>query len=105
MIIFFQLKGPANTLEFLVRDVVPRMPKGYKFTLIDIGLVINQLMGSGYRSSYTRRKFRIRYEYAHGQSPSKSGGGGGGARSVLNRSLQKAATENSLKVGREVLNP
>ena len=91
----FQLKGPANTLEYLVRDVVPRMPKGYKFTLIDIGLVINQLMGSGYRSSYTRRKFRMRYEYAqHGQSPTKS------ARSVLNRSLQKAATENSLKVGK-----
>lgn len=98
----FQLKGPANTLEYLVRDVVPRMPKGYKFTLIDIGLVINQLMGSGYRSSYTRRKFRLRYEYAQQQSPNKTGGGAGSsARSVLNRSLQKAATENSLKVIKE----
>ena len=29
--------GPANTLNYIVRDVVPRMPKGYRYTLIDIG--------------------------------------------------------------------
>ena len=57
-------KGPANTLEYIVRDVVPTLPKNYNYTLIDIGLVINHLMGSGYRSSYTRRKFRVRYEYS-----------------------------------------
>ena len=58
---FFQRNGPANTLNYIVRDVVPRMPKGYRYTLIDIGLVINQLMGHGYASSYSRRKFRNEY--------------------------------------------
>ena len=60
----FQRNGPANTLNYIVRDVVPRMPKGYRYTLIDIGLVINQLMGHGYSSSYSRRKFRNDY-YGH----------------------------------------
>ena len=32
--------GPANTLNYIVRDVVPRMPKGYRYTLIDIGKTI-----------------------------------------------------------------
>ena len=59
-----QRNGPANTLNYIVRDVVPRMPKGYRYTLIDIGLVINQLMGHGYSSSYSRRKFRNEY-YGH----------------------------------------
>ncbi|CAB4068423.1 TRPM3 [Lepeophtheirus salmonis] len=54
--------GPANTLEYLVRDVVPRMSKHYRFTLLDIGNVINQLMGGGYRANYTQRAFRLRYE-------------------------------------------
>ena len=62
--LFFQRNGPANTLNYIVRDVVPRMPKGYRYTLIDIGLVINQLMGHGYASSYSRRKFRNEY-YGH----------------------------------------
>lgn len=37
------------------------MPKGYRYNLIDIGLVMNQLMGHGYCSSYTRRRFRQDY--------------------------------------------
>jgi transient receptor potential cation channel subfamily M protein 3 len=37
------------------------MPRGYQYSLIDIGLVINQLMGSGYASTYSRRKFRSDY--------------------------------------------
>ena len=54
-------QGPANTLRYIVRDVRPHMPRNYSFTLIDIGLVINKLMGGAYRSSYTRRKFRHNY--------------------------------------------
>ena len=44
-----QKNGPANTLEYLVRDVVHRMTKSHRFTLIEIGLVINNLMGNGFR--------------------------------------------------------
>ncbi len=53
-----QKNGPANTLEYLVRDVVPRMTKSHRYSIIEIGMVIDNLMGSGFRSSYTRRKFR-----------------------------------------------
>ncbi|XP_059613216.1 transient receptor potential cation channel trpm isoform X3 [Phlebotomus argentipes] len=53
--------GPANTLGYILRDVRPHIPKGYMYTLHDIGLVINKLMGGAYRSYYTRRKFRPIY--------------------------------------------
>lgn len=54
-------QGPANTLRYIVRDVRPHMPRNYAYTLIDIGLVINKLMGGAFRSFYTRRKFRQNY--------------------------------------------
>uniref|UniRef100_A0A336KEI0 CSON007033 protein n=1 Tax=Culicoides sonorensis TaxID=179676 RepID=A0A336KEI0_CULSO len=53
--------GPGNTLGYILRDVRPHIPKGYVYTLHDIGLVINKLMGGAYRSYYTRRKFRPIY--------------------------------------------
>ncbi|KAL7047046.1 hypothetical protein ACKWTF_002774 [Chironomus riparius] len=53
--------GPGNTLGYILRDVRPHIPKGYIYTLHDIGLVINKLMGGAYRSYYTRRKFRPIY--------------------------------------------
>lgn len=34
---------------------------GYRVTLIDIGLVIEYLIGGAYRSSYTRKSFRALY--------------------------------------------
>nr|XP_031831951.1 transient receptor potential cation channel trpm isoform X6 [Nomia melanderi] len=54
-------EGPANTLGYILRDVRPNIPRGYMYTLHDIGLVINKLMGGAYRSQYTRRKFREIY--------------------------------------------
>ena len=111
------------------------MPKNYRYTLIDIGLVINQLMGSGFRfdrnrdcdrfpgllndlfsfrSTYTRRKFRYRYEYSNGCSPGQhhkgkhqNNGGFGAARegsgksNPRSRMLKKTNTEISFKVGRD----
>ncbi|XP_034942381.1 transient receptor potential cation channel trpm isoform X2 [Chelonus insularis] len=53
--------GPSNTLGYILRDVRPHIPQGYMYTLHDIGLVINKLMGGAYRSQYTRRKFRMIY--------------------------------------------
>ncbi|KAJ7994831.1 hypothetical protein DPEC_G00253540 [Dallia pectoralis] len=37
------------------------LPPNYKITLIDIGLVIEYLMGGTYRCNYTRKRFRIIY--------------------------------------------
>ncbi|KAK4884574.1 hypothetical protein RN001_000845 [Aquatica leii] len=54
-------QGPSNTLGYILRDVRPHIPKGYVYTLHDIGLVINKLMGGAYRAFYTRRKFRPIY--------------------------------------------
>ncbi len=71
------------------------MPKGYCYTLIDVGLVINQLMGAGYRASYSRKRFKMRYEYNSSkqqqqQSPVSVNN--------HNKSLQKTNTESSFKV-------
>ncbi|XP_046433242.1 transient receptor potential cation channel trpm isoform X2 [Neodiprion fabricii] len=54
-------EGPSNTLGYILRDVRPHIPRGYIYTLHDIGLVINKLMGGAYRAQYTRRKFRAVY--------------------------------------------
>ncbi|KAI8420340.1 hypothetical protein MSG28_008865 [Choristoneura fumiferana] len=40
--------GPGNTLQYILRDVRPHLPRGYIYTLHDIGLVINKLMGGAY---------------------------------------------------------
>ncbi|XP_065333383.1 transient receptor potential cation channel trpm isoform X3 [Cloeon dipterum] len=54
-------QGPSNTLGYILRDCRPHIPRGYQYTLHDIGLVINKLMGGAYRTNYTRRKFRVIY--------------------------------------------
>ncbi|KAG8512994.1 Transient receptor potential cation channel subfamily M member 6, partial [Galemys pyrenaicus] len=56
-------QGPTNMLlHHLVRDVKQHaLLSDYKITLIDIGLVIEYLIGGAYRSSYTRKNFRTLY--------------------------------------------
>ncbi|XP_041843463.1 transient receptor potential cation channel subfamily M member 1-like [Melanotaenia boesemani] len=59
--------GPANTLHFLVRDVKKgNLPPDYQITLIDIGLVLEFLMGGAYRCNYTRKSFRTLYNNLYG---------------------------------------
>ncbi|XP_074809338.1 transient receptor potential cation channel subfamily M member 6 [Natator depressus] len=56
-------QGPTNLLlHHLVRDVKQSaLPLDYKIALIDIGLVIEYLIGGAYRSNYTRKHFRVLY--------------------------------------------
>ncbi|KAL1007574.1 hypothetical protein UPYG_G00088560 [Umbra pygmaea] len=63
-------QSPTNPMLFhLVRDVKQgNLPPNYKITLIDIGLVIEYLMGGTYRCNYTRKRFRIIYNNLHGNS-------------------------------------
>ncbi|KAI4894336.1 hypothetical protein NFI96_025121 [Prochilodus magdalenae] len=63
-------QSPNNPNLFqLVRDVKQgNLPPNYKITLIDVGLVIEYLMGGTYRCNYTRKRFRIIYNNLHGNS-------------------------------------
>ncbi|XP_053265125.1 transient receptor potential cation channel subfamily M member 6 isoform X2 [Podarcis raffonei] len=56
-------QGPTNhLLRHLVSDVKQStLPVDYKISLIDIGLVIEYLIGGAYQSSYTRKHFRVLY--------------------------------------------
>ncbi|KAM4877891.1 transient receptor potential cation channel subfamily M member 6 [Thomomys bottae] len=56
-------QGPTNMfLRHLVQDVKQHtLLSGYRITLVDIGLVIEYLIGGAYRSSYTRKNFRVLY--------------------------------------------
>ncbi|KAJ8249373.1 hypothetical protein GJAV_G00234070 [Gymnothorax javanicus] len=57
------------TLYQLVRDVKQgHLPPNYKITLIDVGLVIEYLMGGTYRCNYTRKRFRIIYNNLYGHN-------------------------------------
>ncbi|KAL6113706.1 trpm1 [Pungitius sinensis] len=59
--------GPTNTLHFVVRDVKKgNLPPDYQITLIDIGLVLELLMGGAYRCNYTRKSFRALYTNLYG---------------------------------------
>ena len=42
------------------------LPPDYQITLIDIGLVLEYLMGGAYRSNYTRKVFRNLYNTLYG---------------------------------------
>uniref|UniRef100_A0A8C5CGG1 non-specific serine/threonine protein kinase n=1 Tax=Gadus morhua TaxID=8049 RepID=A0A8C5CGG1_GADMO len=67
----YNTKQPSNnpTLLHLVRDVKQgNLPPNYKITLIDVGLVIEFLMGGTYRCNYTRKRFRTIYNSLHGSN-------------------------------------
>ncbi|XP_060115795.1 transient receptor potential cation channel subfamily M member 7 [Heteronotia binoei] len=63
-------QGPTNPALFhLVRDVKQgNLPPGYKLTLIDVGLIIEYLMGGTYRCTYTRKRFRAVYNSLSGSN-------------------------------------
>ncbi|NXW12580.1 TRPM7 protein, partial [Circaetus pectoralis] len=63
-------QGPTNpTLFHLIRDVKQgNLPPGYKINLIDVGLVIEYLMGGTYRCTYTRKRFRAVYNSLSGNN-------------------------------------
>uniref|UniRef100_A0A4W6FJZ5 non-specific serine/threonine protein kinase n=1 Tax=Lates calcarifer TaxID=8187 RepID=A0A4W6FJZ5_LATCA len=55
--------------RFLCLDVKQsHLPPNYKISLIDVGLVIEYLMGGTYRCNYTRKRFRIIYNNLHGNN-------------------------------------
>ncbi|XP_039627305.1 transient receptor potential cation channel subfamily M member 1a [Polypterus senegalus] len=65
--------GPPNTLHFLVRDVKKgNLPPDYHISLIDIGLVLEHLMGGAYRCHYTRKSFRTLYNNLFGPKRPKA---------------------------------
>lgn len=56
----FQVLGSKKHYS-VVWLLFQHIPVGYRYTLLDIGQVINKLMGGTYQSSYCRKKFRSIY--------------------------------------------
>ena len=52
----------------VIRLFQGNLPPNYKITLIDVGLVIEFLMGGTYRCNYTRKRFRTIYNSLHGSN-------------------------------------
>ncbi|XP_043932306.1 transient receptor potential cation channel subfamily M member 7 [Protopterus annectens] len=63
-------QGPVSAMLFhLVRDVKQgNIASDYKISLIDVGVVIEYLMGGTYRCTYTKKRFRIIYNNLHGNT-------------------------------------
>ncbi|KAJ8778289.1 hypothetical protein J1605_013788 [Eschrichtius robustus] len=59
--------GPPNTLHLL-----GNLPPDYHISLIDIGLVLEYLMGGAYRCNYTRKGFRTLYNNLFGPKRPKA---------------------------------
>lgn len=53
-------------LMILYDTLQGNLPPDYQITLIDIGLVLEYLMGGAYRSNYTRKAFRNLYNNLYG---------------------------------------
>ncbi|XP_009696471.1 PREDICTED: transient receptor potential cation channel subfamily M member 6, partial [Cariama cristata] len=89
-------QGPSNLLlHHLVRDVKQNtLSLDYKISLIDIGLVIEYLLGGAYRSSYTRKHFRVLYNDLYRKHKGKSHSTGsrmGSAESTLHSQFFRTA--------------
>lgn len=54
---------PPPSFLFLLQG---NLPPDYRISLIDIGLVIEYLMGGAYRCNYTRKRFRTLYHNLFG---------------------------------------
>ncbi|KAJ7311037.1 hypothetical protein JRQ81_006634 [Phrynocephalus forsythii] len=80
-------QGPINPALFhLVRDVKQgNLPPGYKLTLIDVGLVVEYLMGGTFRCTYTRKRFRMIYNSLSGNNR-RSGRNASGSTPQLRKS-------------------
>ncbi|XP_053321108.1 transient receptor potential cation channel subfamily M member 7-like [Spea bombifrons] len=64
-----------DTLLHLIQDVKKgHIPAGYKITLLDVGLVIEYLMGGSYRCSYTKKHFRAMYKTLNQRSARNKAG-------------------------------
>ncbi|KAF4025434.1 hypothetical protein G4228_017472 [Cervus hanglu yarkandensis] len=83
-------QGPTNMLlHHLVQDVKQHtLLSGYRITLIDIGLVIEYLIGGAYRSSYTRKNFRALYNNLYRKHKEKS--------VALHKSRKKSKEEQNI---------
>lgn len=53
-------------LKHILGYIQGNLPPDYQITLIDIGLVLEYLMGGAYRSNYTRKAFRNLYNNLYG---------------------------------------
>lgn len=53
--------GSNTTLYMVLRDVRKNKPLSARVTLIEVGLMMDRLMGGAYRSNYCRRKFKHVY--------------------------------------------
>uniref|UniRef100_A0A4X2LKL8 non-specific serine/threonine protein kinase n=1 Tax=Vombatus ursinus TaxID=29139 RepID=A0A4X2LKL8_VOMUR len=94
-------QGPNNMLlHHLVRDV-KQVTSYYRITLIDIGLVIEYLIGGAYRSSYTRKTFRALYNNIYRKRKvihsAHSGSRGGSAENTLHSQFIRTAQPYKLK--------
>nr|XP_012309530.1 transient receptor potential cation channel subfamily M member 6 isoform X6 [Aotus nancymaae] len=95
-------QGPTNTLlHHLVQDVKQHtLLSGYRITLIDIGLVVEYLIGRAYRSSYTRKHFRALYNNLyrkHKHRRRSSGNTNESAESTLHSQFIRTAQPHKFK--------
>ncbi|XP_066460258.1 transient receptor potential cation channel subfamily M member 6 isoform X1 [Eleutherodactylus coqui] len=104
--LFNTKQGPTNLLLYhLVGDVKQsNLSPDYKITLIDVGLVIEYLIGGAYRSCYTRKSFRALYNSLYRKQKRTHNSTNSLAQSLSHLSLSQnsqmnsklASTENTL---------
>lgn len=57
----YNIKRMPIHLLYLLQDVRKNITLGSRFTLVEIGQLVESLMGGAYRCNYTRKRFRLYY--------------------------------------------
>ncbi|KAJ3603567.1 hypothetical protein NHX12_028312 [Muraenolepis orangiensis] len=80
-------------LHHLVEDVKQSsLPRGYRVTVVDVGLVLEYLIGGAYQSTYTRKHFRAAHSL-HIQNKGKARGSSG----FLSKRRRRAVTTGPVR--------
>ncbi|CAD5113778.1 DgyrCDS2946 [Dimorphilus gyrociliatus] len=67
----------STTFRLIMKDVRKSYAPGYRYTLFDVGQVIERLMGGAYRATYCRKHFRNIYNTVVKKKSSSTAGIGG----------------------------
>ncbi|XP_075131926.1 transient receptor potential cation channel subfamily M member 7-like [Leptodactylus fuscus] len=85
-----------DTLLHLIQDVKKgKLSAEYKINLLDVGLVIERLMGGTFRSSYTKKHFRALYKVLNQNSVQNNSASTSKSINTLDRSQRREKTRHS----------
>ncbi|XP_069839530.1 transient receptor potential cation channel subfamily M member 7-like isoform X2 [Dendropsophus ebraccatus] len=98
--LLFCLFQAQNTSKDIILHLIQDVKKGnlsaeYKITLMDVGLVIEYLMGGTFRCNYTKKRFKAMYKLLNQNSLAKSSVSAPAGEETFDRSQRREKTRHN----------